>query len=120
MAPADRADFDAQLGPEGSPLIGEADEVAEKILRHSETLGGISRITFQMNAASLPQAKMMRAEIETRSALASLRVVQAASHQILNSGCLARLRATNGQMTFTSVIVRGYSSAAPASASASP
>ena len=62
--PATRARFDAQLGPEGALLIGEADEVAEKILHHSETLGGISRITFQMNAASLPQAKMMRA-IET-------------------------------------------------------
>ena len=62
--PATRAGFDAQLGPEGALLIGEPDEVAEKILRHSETLGGIARITFQMNAASLPQDKMMRA-IET-------------------------------------------------------
>lgn len=61
---ATRAAFDAQLGPEGALLIGEADEVADKILRHSETLGGISRITFQMNAASLPQDKMLRA-IET-------------------------------------------------------
>jgi probable LLM family oxidoreductase len=59
-----RADFDAQLGPEGALLIGEADEVAEKILRHSETLGGVSRFTFQMNAASLPHARMMAA-IET-------------------------------------------------------
>ena len=48
----------------GALLIGEADEVAEKILRHSEALGGISRLTFQMNAASLPQEKMLRA-IET-------------------------------------------------------
>ena len=62
--PATRAGFDAQLGPEGALLIGEADEVAEKILRHSETLGGVARVTFQMNAASLPQDKMMRA-IET-------------------------------------------------------
>ena len=60
-APATRAGFDAQLGPDGALLIGEPDEVAEKILRHSETLGGISRITFQMNAASLPQDKMLRA-----------------------------------------------------------
>ena len=59
--PATRAGFDAQLGLEGALLIGEADEVAEKILRHSEALGGISRVTFQMNAASLPQDKMMRA-----------------------------------------------------------
>jgi alkanesulfonate monooxygenase SsuD/methylene tetrahydromethanopterin reductase-like flavin-dependent oxidoreductase (luciferase family) len=42
-------------------LIGEPDEVAEKILRHSEALGGISRITFQMNASSLPHAKLMKA-----------------------------------------------------------
>jgi probable LLM family oxidoreductase len=56
-----RVGFDAQLGAEGALLIGEADEVAEKIARHSEALGGISRITFQMNAASLPQDKMLRA-----------------------------------------------------------
>jgi alkanesulfonate monooxygenase SsuD/methylene tetrahydromethanopterin reductase-like flavin-dependent oxidoreductase (luciferase family) len=42
-------------------LIGSPDEVVDKILRHAEALGGISRISFQMNAASLPQAKMMRA-----------------------------------------------------------
>jgi probable LLM family oxidoreductase len=58
---ATRAGFDAQLGPEGALLIGDADEVADKILRHSETLGGVARVTFQMNAASLPQDKMMRA-----------------------------------------------------------
>jgi probable LLM family oxidoreductase len=56
-----RAAFDAQRGPHGALLIGSADEVAEKILRHSETLGGISRLTFQMNAASLPHSKLMRA-----------------------------------------------------------
>jgi len=46
------------------------DEVAEKIMRHSEALGGLSRISFQMNAASLPHAKLMRAieEIGTRVA----------------------------------------------------
>src|SRR5712664_2876235 len=56
-----RRDFDAQLGPEGALLIGDPDEVAEKLIRHSEALGGISRVTFQMNAASLPHAKRMRA-----------------------------------------------------------
>jgi probable LLM family oxidoreductase len=59
--PMTRADFDSQLGPEGAMLIGDADEVVEKILRHSEALGGLSRVTFQMNAASLPHVKMMRA-----------------------------------------------------------
>jgi probable LLM family oxidoreductase len=59
--PVTRAGYDAQRGPLGALLIGEPDEVAEKVLRHSEALGGISRITFQMNAASLPHAKLMRA-----------------------------------------------------------
>ena len=61
FGPVTRARFDSQLGPDGALLIGEPDEVAEKILRHSEALGGISRITFQMNASSLPHAKLMKA-----------------------------------------------------------
>src|SRR4029453_13864091 len=59
--PVTRAGFDAQRGPHGALLIGSPEEVAEKIVRHSEALGGISRLTFQMNAASLPHAKLMRA-----------------------------------------------------------
>jgi probable LLM family oxidoreductase len=60
-APMTRPRFDAQRGSYGALLIGEPDEVTEKIIRHSDALGGISRITFQMNAASLPHAKLMRA-----------------------------------------------------------
>jgi len=59
--PVTRAAFDAQRGPQGALLIGSPDEVVEKIMRHSEALGGISRITFQMNASSLPHAKLMHA-----------------------------------------------------------
>jgi probable LLM family oxidoreductase len=59
--PMSRALFDAQLGPTGALLIGTPDEVAEKIVRHSEALGGLSRVTFQMNASSLPHAKLMHA-----------------------------------------------------------
>ena len=62
--PMTRASFDAQRGEYGALLIGDPDEVVDKIVRHSEALGGISRITFQMNASSLPHAKLMRA-IET-------------------------------------------------------
>jgi probable LLM family oxidoreductase len=58
---ASREAFEAQRGPDGALLIGAAEEVAEKIVRHSEALGGISRITFQMNASSLPHAKLMQA-----------------------------------------------------------
>ncbi|HKH86204.1 MAG TPA: hypothetical protein VKA40_06600, partial [Nitrososphaera sp.] len=56
-----RAGFDAQRGSQGALIIGDADEVVKKIVRHSKALGGISRITFQMNAASLPHVKLMRA-----------------------------------------------------------
>src|SRR5712691_9508187 len=56
-----RASFDAQRGPQGALLVGDPDEVADKIIRHSQALGGISRITFMMNPASIPHAKLMRA-----------------------------------------------------------
>jgi probable LLM family oxidoreductase len=56
-----RASFDSQQGPQGALLVGNPDEVVEKIVRHSKALGGISRITFMMNPASLPHEKLMRA-----------------------------------------------------------
>src|ERR687883_146080 len=56
-----RASFDAQRGPQGALLVGSPDEVSEKIIRHSKALGGISRITFMMNPASLPHEKLMQA-----------------------------------------------------------
>jgi probable LLM family oxidoreductase len=59
--PMTRAQFEAQLTPTGALLVGTPQEVAEKIQRHSEALGGISRITFMMNAASLPHLKLMSA-----------------------------------------------------------
>jgi alkanesulfonate monooxygenase SsuD/methylene tetrahydromethanopterin reductase-like flavin-dependent oxidoreductase (luciferase family) len=59
--PMTRAHFDAQLGPTGALLVGDPETVAEKILRVNESLGGISRLTFQMSVAALPHAKLMRA-----------------------------------------------------------
>jgi probable LLM family oxidoreductase len=56
-----RERFDAQRGPKGALLIGDPDEIVEKIIRHSKALGGISRITFMMNPASLPHEKLMQA-----------------------------------------------------------
>jgi probable LLM family oxidoreductase len=56
-----RESFDAQRGQKGSLLVGNPDEVAEKIIRHSKALGGITRITFMMNPASLPHEKLMQA-----------------------------------------------------------
>ncbi len=56
-----RAQFDAQRGPTGALLIGDAATVARKILYVTEALGGISRITFQMGVSTLPHQKMLRA-----------------------------------------------------------
>ncbi|EHK53047.1 LLM class flavin-dependent oxidoreductase, partial [Allomesorhizobium alhagi] len=56
-----RQQFEAMASPEGAFLIGEPATVAAKMLRASETLGGISRITFQMSTASLETAAMKRA-----------------------------------------------------------
>jgi probable LLM family oxidoreductase len=59
--PITRMDFEAQWGPNGALLIGNPEEVTEKIIRHSQALGGISRITFMMNPASLPHEKLVQA-----------------------------------------------------------
>ena len=56
-----RAHFDAQRTPEGALLVGNVEEVIEKVVRYSEALGGISRLSFQMNVASLPHVKLMQA-----------------------------------------------------------
>lgn len=59
--PVTRAQFEAQLGRNGAMLVGTPDEVADKVLRHSEALGGISRITFMMNASSLSHRNLIDA-----------------------------------------------------------
>ncbi len=59
-SPPTRQQFDAMAGPEGAFLVGDPETVADKMLRASETLGGISRITFQMSTASLDTAAMKR------------------------------------------------------------
>src|SRR5579863_9599022 len=58
--PVKREHFDAQMAPLGSMLIGNPEEVAAKILRHSEALGGIERVSFQMDNAGLSHEKLMQ------------------------------------------------------------
>ena len=58
--PVTRPQFDAQTGPLGALLVGSPEAVAEKIIRHGEALGGISRVTFQMDVATLPHEKVMQ------------------------------------------------------------
>ncbi len=59
--PVTRAQYDAVRGPSGALLIGDAEHVAEKILRVHGALGGISRLTFQMSVGSLAHEKVLRA-----------------------------------------------------------
>lgn len=55
-----REHFDAQITSLGAILVGDPEEIAERIIRHSKALGGISRITFQMDIASLSHDKLMK------------------------------------------------------------
>src|SRR5262245_40899507 len=57
--PITRADFDAQRTPTGALIVGDPDEAAAKVRMYDEALGGISRLTFQINAASIPHPKLM-------------------------------------------------------------
>jgi probable LLM family oxidoreductase len=59
-SPPSRAQFADMAGPEGAFLIGAPGTVADKVLRASDALGGISRVTFQMSTASLEAAAMKR------------------------------------------------------------
>ncbi len=56
-----RAQFDASCAPGGPFLIGSPEEVAQKVLYVNETLGGVSRLTFQMTNVLLPHEVMLHA-----------------------------------------------------------
>jgi probable LLM family oxidoreductase len=53
-----RGHFEAQNSKRGAYLVGDSDEVAEKILRHSASLGGIARFTFQLDNAGLSHQQL--------------------------------------------------------------
>ena len=57
--PVTKQHFDAQNGPTGALLVGGPEEIAAKMLRHSEALGGITRFSFQMDNAALSHEKLM-------------------------------------------------------------
>ncbi|SFK32022.1 GNAT family N-acetyltransferase [Proteiniphilum acetatigenes] len=54
----------ANAGPKGSFLIGTPEEVAEKIERHSNALGGIVRVTFQMDNAGLTHEQLYKMNLK--------------------------------------------------------
>lgn len=59
--PVTRPHFDQQRGPRGALLVGNPDEIAAKIRHHSEALGGLARVTFQMDNADLAHAQLLHA-----------------------------------------------------------
>lgn len=59
--PMTRARFDGSRSKLGFMMLGNPEEVAEKILRHSAALGGIDRVTFQMDNADLTHRQLMDA-----------------------------------------------------------
>jgi len=58
--PVTRGHFDSLIAPKGVLVVGGPERVAEKLLRHSEALGGVSRFTFQMDNAGLTHAQLMK------------------------------------------------------------
>ena len=56
--PASRAQFNALCGPDGAFLVGSPSTVRDKMLAADKTMGGISRITFQMSTAMLETQRM--------------------------------------------------------------
>jgi probable LLM family oxidoreductase len=58
-APVTRIQFDTLVAQKGVLVVGSAEQVAEKLVRHSVALGGIDRFTFQMDNAGLTHAQLM-------------------------------------------------------------
>jgi alkanesulfonate monooxygenase SsuD/methylene tetrahydromethanopterin reductase-like flavin-dependent oxidoreductase (luciferase family) len=59
--PVTMSHFESQIGPTGALVVGDVKEVAEKVIRHSEALGGLSRFSFQLDVAGLTHEQLMKA-----------------------------------------------------------
>ena len=68
--------FASQNGKTGALLVGDPEEVAEKILAHSSSLGGISRLTFQLDNANLTHEQLK----------STIRIIAEKVLPIVNSG----------------------------------
>lgn len=58
--PVTRPQFNSLISPKGVLVVGGPELVAEKLLRHSEALGGIDRFTFQMDNAGLTHQQLLQ------------------------------------------------------------
>jgi probable LLM family oxidoreductase len=59
--PVTRNQFEALRRPTGALIVSDSDTVAEKVLRFNESLGGITRLSFQMSVAALRHDKLLHA-----------------------------------------------------------
>ncbi len=59
-SPPTRNQFEAMCGPQGAFLMGDPPTVAAKVLEACETIGDVSRISFQMSSALLEHEVMKR------------------------------------------------------------
>jgi len=57
--PVTRPQFDSLVAPKGVLVLGGPEQVAEKLLRHSEALGGVDRFTFQMDNSGLTHSQLL-------------------------------------------------------------
>lgn len=58
--PVTRQQFNALIAPKGVLIVGDPETAAEKLLRHSEALGGVDRFTFQMDNAGLSHEQLLQ------------------------------------------------------------
>jgi probable LLM family oxidoreductase len=58
--PVTRGQFDSLIGPKGVLVVGGPETIAQKLLRHSQALGGVDRFTFQMDNAGLSHQQLKR------------------------------------------------------------
>lgn len=57
--PVTRSQFNSLVAPKGALVLGGPEKIAEKLIRHSEALGGIDRFTFQMDNAGLSHDQLL-------------------------------------------------------------
>jgi probable LLM family oxidoreductase len=58
--PVTKAQFNNLIAPRGVLVVGAPEQVAEKLIRHSEALGGVDRFTFQMDNAGLSHNQLLQ------------------------------------------------------------
>jgi len=59
--PITRQHYESQISNDGAFLVGDPEKIIKKIIQFNSDLGGLSRLTFQMNVAELNHNQMLNA-----------------------------------------------------------